>query len=307
MKIVKLARHAENPILMPRPGFEYDEYGAFNPAAAIGPDGLIHMLYRAASNKMKSPASKFGIATIGHAVSEDGIHFHDRSDKPVIGMEGEDPSVFVIDGVEDPRITKIGDTYYIVYVITSWPCWDYLAMASTKDFKTYTKLGLVMPEFSQRTAALFPEKINGKYMLLHRPIPNMWIAASENLKHWETPQLLVRHETLPWSDVKIGVCAPPIRTSKAWAVIFHGKDHNYIYRLGIMWLDLENPAKVLYIQPEPILVPEADYETKNGMTGNTVYACGALVKDGTVFVYYGAGDSYTCVATMPEEDLELPF
>jgi predicted GH43/DUF377 family glycosyl hydrolase len=269
-------------------------------------DGRIHILYRGAGITPKSPGSKFHVATIGHAVSDDGFSIVERSDYPVIDTLGEDEMIFGINGVEDPRITKIGDTYYIVYVITS-ACWDRLALASTKDFKTFKKHGLIVKDIAQRTGGLFPEKINGDYFLMHRPIPNIWISRSSDLKDWKDSRMILTNEVLPWCEAKLGICAPPIRTEKAWAVIFHGKDRNAVYRLGIFWLDLEDPYKVLKVQEEPILEPGAPEETSNGITGNCIYACGAVVKDNTVFVYYGAGDSVGCVATMPKEMLELPI
>jgi beta-1,2-mannobiose phosphorylase / 1,2-beta-oligomannan phosphorylase len=304
-KIAKLTRYKDNPILMPRPYNAFDTVGAFNPGAVMDDDGRIHILYRGAGCMPKHPGCDFHVATIGHAVTEDGFNIIERSEHPVIDLLGEDKMIFGITGVEDPRITRIGDTYYIVYAITS-DCWDRLALASTKDFKTYKKHGLIVKDIEQRTGGLFPEKINGKFILMHRPIPNIWISESSDLVHWENPKMILTNEVLPWCEIKLGICAPPIRTKKAWAVIFHGKDRHFAYRLGIFWLDLEDPRKVLKVQAEPILEPETPYETRKGMTGNCVYACGAVVKNGTVFVYYGAGDSYGCVATMPQEMLELP-
>lgn len=304
-RIVKLERCKDNPILLPRSHTTWDTVGAFNPGAVMDDDGHIHILYRAEGTVPRSPGNRFHMGTIGHAVTDDGFNIIERSEQPVLDRLGEDKMVFGITGVEDPRITKIDDTYYIVYVISSF-CWDRLALASTKDFKTFKKHGLIVKDISQRTGGLFPEKINGQYILMHRPIPNIWISQSPDLKEWGESRMIMTNEVLPWCEVKLGICAPPIRTEKAWAVIFHGKDRNAIYRMGIFWLDLDDPYKVLKIQEEPILEPETPYETKNGITGNCVYGCGAVVKNGTVFVYYGAGDSVGCVATMPQEMLELP-
>lgn len=305
-KIVKLERHKDNPILLPRSYTAWDTIGAFNPGAVMDDDGRIHILYRGAGVTPKGPGSKFHVATIGHAISDDGINIVERSNFPVIDLLGEDKTIWGITGVEDPRITKIDDTYYIVYAITGF-CWDRLALASTKDFKTYKKHGLIVKDISQRTGGLFPEKINGNYFLMHRPIPNIWISQSSDLEEWGNAKMIMTNQVLPWCAEKLGICAPPIRTEKAWAVIFHGKDRQRVYRLGIFWLDLEDPYKVLKIQEQPILEPESPYETQNGITGNCIYACGAVVKNGTVFVYYGAGDSVGCVATMPQEMLELPI
>ena len=305
-KPIKLTRYEHNPILLPRPYTAWDTVGAFNPGAEIDDDGRIHILYRGAGVSPKGGVpGKFHVATIGHAVTDDGFNIVERSNFPVIDLMGEENTIWGITGVEDPRITKIGDTYYIVYAITSHN-WDRLALASTKDFKTYKKHGLIVREMSQRTGGLFPEKINGKYVLMHRPIPNIFVSESPDLKEWGNTKMLMDNQVLPWCAEKLGISAQPIKTKKAWAIIFHGKDRHRVYRLGIFWLDLEDPYKVLKIQETPILEPEAPYETQNGITGNCIYACGAVVKDGTVFVYYGAGDSVGCVATMPQEMLELP-
>lgn len=304
MSIVKLERYAKNPILLPRPYTAWDTVGAFNPGAVMDDKGLIHILYRAAGCTPKVPGSRFHVATIGHAVTEDGYNIIERSDQPVIDLLGEDDTIWGITGVEDPRVTKIDDTYYVVYAITGH-CWDRLALASTKDFKTFKKHVLVVSDIAQRTGGLFPEKINGKYVLMHRPIPNIWISQSSDMKEWSDAKMILTNQVLPWCSEKLGICAPPIKTERAWAVIFHGKDRNGVYRLGIFWLDRDDPYKILKIQEETILEPEASYETKNGITGNCIYACGAVVKGRTVFVYYGAGDSYGCVATMPQEMLEL--
>lgn len=301
----ELTRYDKNPIMTGTGhGDEWDSKGAFN-AGAILHEGKVHFLYRAEGLRPRSPGNRFWLGTIGHAVSENGFDIVKRSETPVLDVTGEDPMLVGINGVEDPRITKIGDTYYIVYAISS-ACWDRLALASTKDFKTYTKHGLIVKDIAQRTGALFPEKINGQYVLIHRPIPNIWVSTSPDLKNWGSAKIILTNEILPWTHCKLGVCGPPVRVKNAWAVIFHAKDLKSTYRLGIFWLDLNDPTKVLFVQPEPILEPKMDYETKKGITGNCVYSCGQVIMDGRVIVYYGAADSTLCVASMPLEMLELP-
>lgn len=301
----KLTRCEKNPIMTGSgKGTDWDTKGICN-AGAILHEGKVHLLYRAEGTRPRSAFSRFWLGTIGHAVSENGFDIVEHSTAPVLDTTGEDPMIVGINGVEDPRITRIGDTYYIVYAISS-ACWDRLALASTRDFKNFTKHGLIVKDVSQRTGAMFPEKINGNFVLMHRPIPNIWISTSPDLKRWENPKMILTNEVLPWTHCKLGVCGPPIRTAKAWAVIFHGKDLEGTYRLGIFWLDLADPTKVLHVQPEPILEPGMDYETTKGITGNCVYSCGQVIKDGKVIVYYGAADSTLCAATMPAGMLELP-
>lgn len=300
----KLTRYNKNPIMVGTGhDHDYDSKGIFN-AGAIWHNRKIHLLFRAEGIRPRSPGNRFWLGTIGHAVSENGFDII-KSSGPVLDTSGEDPMIVGINGVEDPRITEIDGVYYIVYAISS-ACWDRLALASTRDFKIFTKHGIIVKDIAQRTGALFPEKINGQYVLMHRPIPNIWVSNSPDLKNWNHAKMILTNEVLPWTRVKLGVCGPPIRTEKAWAVIFHGKDLAGTYRLGIFWLDLEDPSKVLFVQPEPILEPEADYETTKGITGNCVYSCGQVIIGNQLIVYYGAADSTLCAATMPTSMLELP-
>ena len=306
MMIVKLRRYERNPILKANPERDWENQCAFNPGSVMH-EGKVHILYRAAGVKPKVPGSRFYEARIGLAVSENGYDISYRHPEPVIDWDSDDErrwGVFGVDGVEDPRVTKIDDTYYIVYAVTS-ACWDRLALASTKDFKTFEKHGLLVGDIAQRTGALFPERINGKYFLMHRPIPNIWVSESRDMKDFSNSKMILSNKVLPWCEMKLGVCAPPIKTRNSWAVIFHGRDRSNTYRLGIFWLDLNDPTKVLKVQEEPIMEPEAPYELKDGITSNCIYACGTVEKDGTLFVYYGACDKYTCVATMPVEDLVM--
>lgn len=305
-KIVKLTRYDKNPILKGNPHNDWEKKHACNPGAVMH-DGKVHLLYRAEGMCPRSPGSRFYQGRIGLAISENGYDISYRHSEPVIDWEEDDLAkwgIWGINGVEDPRISKIDDTYYIVFAISS-DCWDRLALASTKDFKTFKKHGLLVGDIAQRTGALFPEKINGNFILMHRPIPNIWISQSKDFLKFTDSKMILTNRDIPWCEVKLGVCAPPIKTQNAWAVIFHGKDRHATYRLGIFWLDLEDPYKILKIQEEPILEPEAPYEKKDGITSNCVYACGAIEKDNKIFVYYGACDGYSCVATLPRKDIEI--
>ena len=109
----------------------------------------------------------------------------------MIGLEREEEWILDPSGVEDPRVTKIGDIYYIVYATTS-ALGDRIALATTRDFKTVEKHGLLQGYFEQRTAGLFPEKINGKFVLLHRLTPNIWISESEDLKTFSQPTVILQ-------------------------------------------------------------------------------------------------------------------
>ncbi len=299
---VKLIRYENNPILLPTGNTaDFDGAAAFN-AAAIQHEGKVHLIYRGDGICPRTPGSSAWLSTIGHAVSEDGFTVTERSSVSVID-DKESPELLHILGVQEPSIVKIGDEFNIVYAIYS-DCYERLALAVTKDFKSFEKRGMMEKYIAIQYGTLFPEKINGRYMMLNRLRPSLWISEGEDLMNWSQPELLLRNETLPWMYMQIIACAPPIRTSRAWAVFFAAQDLNKVCRLGILWLDLENPKKLLKLQEEPILEPEAEYEI-NGLMPNQLCTCGCVVKGDEVIVYYGAAGTCLCAATVKLADIEL--
>lgn len=299
---IRLKRYPRNPILLATDQHPWESNQVYGPGAVLH-EGRVHILYTAASAELKEPGSGLYRTSIGLATSRNGFDVESRSDRPFLDKTGEEKVVIEPWGVEEPRVTRIGDTYYIVYVVAS-PEWERLALATTKDFHTVEKHGLLIGEVLQRSGALFPEKIGGRFVLMHRPLPNIWISESDDLNAFDNSRMVLTSDDLPWCEIKLGVAAPPIRMRNAWALIFHGRDRHGIYRLGIAWLDLEDPSRVIRLQKEPILEPEAPYERTKGIrTG--VYACGAVELDGTLFVYYGAGEAVTCVATLRAEAMEI--
>ncbi|WP_408008257.1 glycoside hydrolase family 130 protein [Pseudalkalibacillus sp. A8] len=204
-------------------------------------------------------------------------------------------------GIEDPRVTQIDDTYYIQYSAVSAEGIG-VGLISTTDFVNYERLGLMLhPE--NKDVAIFPEKINGKYYTLHRPVPKgigkpeIWIAESDNLMYWGNHQYLLGLSEDGWDNGRIGGGAVPFKTEKGWLEIYHAADKNDRYCLGAVLLDLDNPAKILAKSEEPILVPDADYE-KDGFFGNVVFTCGVTVQGDNVRVYYGAADTSMAAADL---------
>ena len=206
-------------------------------------------------------------------------------------------------GLEDPRITRIGKTYYVVYKGVSangiTQC-----LASTRDFVNWTKHGIIFcPE--NMDGMVFPSKVRGKYVALHRPqpkmigAPNMWIAYSDNLVHWGEHKLLLACNTGTWEGGRIGGGAVPFLTDKGWIEIYHAATPDDHYCLGAILLDAEYPEKLLAKTPAPILAPEAPYET-SGFKPNVVFTCGAIVRGDVVSIYYGAADE-----SMAGADLSL--
>lgn len=201
-------------------------------------------------------------------------------------------------GIEDPRITPLDDGYAINYTAVSRHGIA-TALATTRDFTQFQRRGLIFaPE--NRDVTIFPARVNGQYVCHHRPVtsgfggPDIWLARSPDLIHWGRHVRVVGPRPGMWDSLKIGGGAVPIKTPQGWLSIYHGTDVNQRYALGLLLTDLENPARVIARSAEPILQPQADYETQ-GFFGHVVFTCGAVAEpDGQVLIYYGAADE--CMA-----------
>jgi predicted GH43/DUF377 family glycosyl hydrolase len=232
------------------------------------------------------------LTSISHlrlARSPDGRHFT-VDERPTI-MPDRPSEAY---GIEDPRISQIGDTYYIVYKSVA-PTGITQSLATTRDFVTFHKRGLMLgPE--NMDAAIFPERINGRYAALHRPVPrmfgapNMWVAYSPDLEHWGDHHFVMGVMRRGWASSRVGASAVPFRTDRGWVEIYHGATRDDRYCLGVILLDPKRPHRVIARTREPLLSPEAPYEV-HGFMPNVVFACGALVEGDRVSVYYGAADT----------------
>ena len=244
------------------------------------------------------------LSTMSHirvARSRDGVHFQ-VDDTPFI-FPGDDSECF---GVEDARVTRFGDTYYINYTCVSPDGWG-TALATTQDFRSIARQGLIFT-VQNKDVSLFPEKINGLYRALHRPNnsgfgrPSIWYAESPDLIHWGNHRCVVRPRDTFWEEIKIGGGAPCIKTPQGWLQIYHGKGHDQIYSLFTLLLDPQEPWRVLKRASLPLLRPETPYETE-GFFPNVVFTNGLVTwEDGRVFIYYGACDESACLleATVAE-------
>lgn len=300
--MIKLKRLINKPVLTPDKSHQWEQEAVFN-AATVYENGLIHLLYRASDNKFycgkdkPDPDKKF-VSSIGYAVSTDGLEFN-RMIKPI--FKGD---VIQEDwGVEDPRITKLEDTYYMLYTGFGGRNWDdiRICLATSKNLIEWKRQGIVLDE-KNKDAALFPEKINGKYVLLHRREPDIWLAYSDDLKNWYDHQVIMSLRVSSWEEKKIGIAGVPIKTKKGWLLIYHGVDNKHVYRLGLAILDINDPAKIIYRQEEPILEPELEWE-KEGLVPNVVFSCGAVELEDNIYVYYGGADTVIGVASFAKEDI----
>jgi predicted GH43/DUF377 family glycosyl hydrolase len=204
-------------------------------------------------------------------------------------------------GIEDPRITKIDDVFYITY--TGYSKYEPLVMlAKTSDFKNVDIIGPIS-EPSNKDAALFPQKIKGLYWKVDRPSAesrrDMWINSSPDLIHWGNHKCLMEPEKGTWEDNKIGCSTQPIKTKDGWLMLYHGVRGfgiSYLYKLGVVLLDLEKPYIVKAKSRIPILAPDLQYE-RVGDVGNVVFANGWIAEDnGDVLIYYSGADTNICVA-----------
>jgi predicted GH43/DUF377 family glycosyl hydrolase len=326
---MKLKRYEGNPILSPHPGHPWEDLAVFNPAAWYDQEkDEVLLLYRAAESH---PDYKcyFGLAR-----SRDGFRFDRASDLPALSpsMEGFDGAT-----IQDPRIIRVGEWFYVTYACRHFPFGQFwvpggrdkymrpdcppefphylrtnatlTGLAMTKDFRTWIRAGwLTDPLLDDRDVILFPEKIRGKWVMMHRPLE--WIGPEYGTEHaaaWITElddllgfrpgrsRLLIKNR-YEWETAKLGINVPPIRTPHGWFTIYHALGHDRFYRLGALLLDLEDPGIVLHRTPDWLMQPEMDYEIE-GFYRGVCFPCGAIVKDGTLFVYYGGGDKYCAVAT----------
>ncbi|WP_424768717.1 glycoside hydrolase family 130 protein [Paenibacillus sp. sgz302251] len=236
------------------------------------------------------------ISYIRIARSTDGHHFKVDS-KPFIYPSNEQ-EVF---GIEDPRVTQMGEDYYIYFSVVS-PDGIGESMVSTKDFIHVTHHGMIFcPD--NKDVLIFPEKIGGKYYALHRPtmksvgMPEIWIAESDNLLYWGNHKHLFGLREGMWDSGRIGGGAVPIRTERGWLELYHGATQEHRYCMGAVLLDLNDPTKIIARSEKPVLEPDAPYE-KKGFFGDVVFSCGAIVEGDTVKMYYGVADTSMACAEL---------
>lgn len=304
-----LKRSYNNPILKPAHYPNWESEATFNPSA-ITHDGEIHIVYRA-----------IGIgdtSVLGYAKTTDGVHISERLSMPIykhqIKKNTNIPKVKYISGggwsggCEDPRMTLIEKDIYMTY--TAFDGWGSVRIGLTnikledfinKNFNWKEPVLISMPGEIQKNWALFPEKINGKYAIIHAISPEIMIYYTDNLKEFDGRTFIRSiHQDHPlWKlrDRNIrGIGPSPIKTEYGWLVIYHtnSKNDSSKYNLNAMILDLKDPTKIIHRSKEPILEPEEHYENQ-GKPG-IVYSCGAVVKNNELFVYYGGGDTVSCVA-----------
>lgn len=210
-------------------------------------------------------------------------------------------------GVEDPRIMKLRDQYAMSYVTVSAQEGVCTSLAVSEDLVDWQRKGIIFRE-QNKDVVIFPEKIDGKFVALHRPEgffqfskPSIWISYSPDLVYWGKEKSIIQPRENSWESERIGPGAPPIKTEQGWLEIYHGVKKvggKNVYSAGATLLDLRNPEKILARSPEnePLFYPTEDYET-SGFVNSVVFPTAAIAdlnkKD--LLIYYGGADSVTAV------------
>ena len=250
-----------------------------------------------------------GRSIIGLAESGDGLDFEVRPTPFMLPSTEPSFQEYEAFGVEDPRITRLEDSYYITYSAYSRHGVR-IGLARTQDFQTVERVAFIT-QADYRNTVIFPEKIAGRYCKLDRPHSDIspwsiWISFSPDLRHWGDSQLAMKPVTYHWDEMKIGPGAPPIKTDKGWLSIYHGvfpTMDGSVYRLGVALHDLLDPAKVIGVGDRWILQPEDPWELV-GYVHNVVFTCAAVPEeDGTVKIYWGGADKVMCVGTAVIDEL----
>jgi predicted GH43/DUF377 family glycosyl hydrolase len=291
----------------------WESSAVFN-TAAVYEGGKVHLVYRA-----MGPANT---SVLGYAASSDGEHFDERDDAPIYGptewfeVPGKYPNINFMSGggyggCEDPRITKVDDTFYMTYVAYNGEDPPRVALTSIKvdnflkkKWDTWAKPKLISePGVVNKNCVIFPEKINGKFVVIHRIFPNLLIDFVDDLS-FEDRFLKGEHKIPPrdnaWDSRKLGAGAPPLKTKDGWLLIYQAVDDRdpSKYKIGAMLLDLKDPTKVLYRSNNPILEPTEWYENE-GFKSGVAYPCGAVIMNNKLVVYYGGADTVICAASAP--------
>ena len=311
----QLIRFKGNPILTPfvpdvtldPRKHQWESKAVFNPAT-IEINGTIHILYRAMSADNTS--------SIGYASSRDGFHINERLPYPVYVPRETFETKLIPEsnsGCEDPRLVRIGSTLYMTYVAYDSIHEPAIAMTSisVKDFVAqrwnWTKAAIISPtQIDDKDSCLLPERVDGKYMIFHRIGLNICADFLDSLD-FNKEKITKCFEIMQprpgmWDGYKIGISSPPIKTEKGWLLLYHGISERLNYRVGAALLDLADPTKVISRTTDAFLAPEMPYELR-GQTQNVVFPCGAVAKNGTLFIYYGAADSVIAVATVKMDTL----
>ncbi len=281
-------RVTHSPVISTKVG-TFQSAGAFNPAVVYH-KGRYVMLYRAQDEK--------GISRIGYAQSKDGIHFTEDL-QPLLTPAAEYENA----GLEDPRLLKIGRTYYLTY--TGYNGKDaQLCLATSRDLRTWKRQGIIMPANKgswnvhwTKSGAIIPRKIAGRYWMFYMGdaanggSDQIGVASSSDLLHWAdaTSAPLLARRPGKFDSVVVEPGPPPLLTSSGVLLIYNGADDKLAYRTGWALFDKNNPSKLLARSAEPVFSSSESWE-KTGQVPNVVFMEGLVKRGDRYLIYYGAAD-----------------
>ncbi len=300
---MKLQRYSASPILLPDPTSSWECYNVFNPSV-IHHNGLFHMHYRAQGLDW--------VSRLGYAVSVDGVHWN-RLRQPVLApLDGTDSR-----GVEDPRVTYLDGRFYMCYTAygrefsgahPTHAGGGILPMIAVSDnLITWERLGPLVRGEDNKDHVLFPRQIRGRYVVLHRRWPDVWLAYADDLLTWKEADMARvygprQDDAAAWDNKSVGSNGVPIETSAGWLLLNHGYDAGHIYKFGVCLVDLDDPTQVIARPRTAIFWPEELWELR-GDVSNVVFSNANPVVDGQVYVFYGGGDHAIGLATCSLNDL----
>lgn len=305
-----LAKSLEGPIISPKTENSWEAWQTFNPGVILLKD-KVHFLYRAIGED--------GISRLGYAVSGDGFKIDERLPQPAFEHPlTNNPSFNFFSfasggsfgGCEDSRPVRVNkeDTLYMTYTACDQGLRVGLTSIKVEDFlnrkwRWKPPVFISPPGQVHKNWVIFPEKIKGRYAILHTLNPQISIDFFDSLEFDGKTYINSYYNREPkgshwnWEGRIRGVGPPPVKTKEGWLIFYHAEDRRDPgkYKVGAMLLDLETPAKVLCCSKEPILEPSELYEN-DGFKPGVIYASGAVIKEGCLLVYYGGADSCVCVA-----------
>jgi predicted GH43/DUF377 family glycosyl hydrolase len=297
--ITPLERFTSNPIVEPSRISFTRASGAFNPGASVDHNsGRVVLLVRVFEEETRR-------SSLALALSSDGEHFNEMWDEPAIGRDAP----YEEWGVEDARITYLADEgrYAITYTGYS-SAGPRVCLITTDDLlapQRYVRHG---PRVAgdNKNCVVFPEKVDGQYVILHRPMPRIVCTRVASLEsEWPVDGVtLMGPRPGTWRSSRVGAGAPPIRTTAGWLFPFHGAtsiEEGNVYSMGWCVLDINKPETVRFVSDAPALSPSAPYEIEqrsipqvdmaNFRTGvRVVFPQGLVERGDDLVVYYGAAD-----------------
>lgn len=291
-------KYKKNPIIIPNYKLSYEKECTYNPCAIVH-NKKVFLIYRA--------EGEYGdyISNLCLATSKDGYNFKKYKNNPIIKPTRPEEKR----GCEDPRITKIGNTFYLTY--TAYESYNKkkgykisLSLATSKNLIHWKKRGVILKDI--KAGYIYPKKINGEYLMFVGDL-NIWIARSKNLKDWKMDKKPFLRPKKTGFDSKLVEVGPPfIEIDDKLIMIYNSANKDLIYSISFLVLDKEDPTKILYRHNKPILVPSEQFELF-GKVNNVIFTEGLVKFKNKYLLYYGGADKCIGVATIKQNEIKKSF